>query len=760
MKIVGKKIRRVDGSEKAYGNSRYSADYRFDRMLVCGVKRAGVAHAILKKIDTASAERIDGIVKIATYVDVPGENNLGLVIDDMPLLVPEGGKIRYEGDAVALVVAEDEDVLEEALEKIEIDYEPLEVVLDMRKAIEDRVKIHDTSNVRFHRKIRRGNVEKVLKESYIVVSMDFETGYQEHAYLETQGILSVVEDDGSITIYGSMQCPFYVREHVSRILGLPQNMVNVVQVETGGAFGGKEDVPSYVAAKSALMAYLTKRPVKLIYRREEDFIETSKRHPSFSHYDVGFSKDGKITAVKAQIYLDMGAYATLSPIVMYRTLIHSCGAYKVDNVHVDVYGVYTNKVPSGAFRGFGSPQVLFAIETIMDEAAKRLGIDRWDIRYINALDVGDETSTGQRLDHSVGAKKTLLNVKEMSNYEKLKREVEEFNARNKYRKRGIGVSHIFYGVSLGAGGQHLDASGAEVHVHPDGSVTIMIGGTEMGQGARTTMAMIASEILGQRIEKIRVLKPQTSIVQDSGPTVASRTTLFSGNAVKIACEKIKDRMVKYLAGRFGVPESDVSIEYGYYRVGNEKIEFDEIAKMCDSSNVKLFEVGWFVSPKLNFDMENGVGEAYITYTYASQITLAEVDLLTGKEKVLEVWVSHDVGKIINLDGVVGQIHGGTVQGIGYALYEKLVYDEDGKMLTTNFNNYTIPTIKDVPRIHVKMVEEEYKEGPFGAKGIGEPSLMVSPPSVASAISDAVKVRFTRLPITPEEVILKLTERGG
>jgi len=274
------------------------------------------------------------------------------------------------------------------------------------------------------------------------------------------------------------------------------------------------------------------------------------------------------------------------------------------------------------------------------------------------------------------------------------------------------------------------------------------------------MAMIASEILGQRIEKIRVLKPQTSIVQDSGPTVASRTTLFSGNAVKIACEKIRDRMVKYLAGRFGVPESDVSIEYGYYRVGNEKIEFDEIAKMCDSSNVKLFEVGWFVSPKLNFDMENGIGEAYITYTYASQITLAEVDLLTGKEKVLEVWVSHDVGKVINLDGVVGQIHGGTVQGIGYALYEKLVYDEDGKMLTTNFNNYTIPTIKDVPRIHVKMVEEEYKEGPFGAKGIGEPSLMVSPPSVASAISDAVKVRFTRLPITPEEVILKLTERGG
>ena len=756
MKIVGKHVARLEGKEKAYGLSKYAGDFYFDRMLYAGVFYSPIPHGILEKIYIEDAERVPGIVKVATYKDIPGENQVGLVVDDMPLLVPEGGKMRFEGDVIALVAGESQESVEEALEKIKIDYRPLKGVFSIEEAIESNIVVNGEKNVAFHKKIRRGNVEKALDESYLVVEMDFKTNYQEHVYMETQGAIAVYEENGSMTIYGSLQCPYYVQKSVARVLGMPLNRVNVVQTETGGAFGGKEDVPSYVATKVALLSYLTKRPVKLMYKREDDVRETSKRHPSKSRYAVGFTKEGKITAVKAEIYLDMGAYATLSPIVMYRSMTHACSAYEVKNVRIDVYGVYTNKVPSGAFRGFGSPQVLFAMESVMDEAAERLGMDKWEIRYLNSLDVGKETSTGHVLKESVGARKTLVNVKKMSNYDVLKKEVEEFNKKHTFTKRGLGWSHIIYGVSLGAGGQHLDASGAEVHVHGDGTVNVMIGGTEMGQGAKTVMAMIASEILGQRMEKIEVLQPETRIIQDSGPTVASRTTLFSGNAVKIACEKILNNILDFLCKKYDVGKDKIKVEYGYYVVGNEKISFDEIARMAENANVKLAEMGWFVSPKLDFDMEKGVGEAYIIYSFATQLSLVEVDLLTGKPKVLKVWVSHDIGKAINPDGVIGQIHGGVVQGMGYAMMENLVV-EKGRIISNNFNNYLIPTVKDVPEIVVDIVEEEYSKGPFGAKGIGEPSLMSSPPSVANAISDALKIRMKELPITPEKILLSLKE---
>lgn len=756
MKIVGKIVPRLEGKEKAYGFSKYVGDLYFDNMLYAGVFYSPVSHGILEKIHIEDAKKVPGVVKIAVYKDIPGENQLGLVVDDMPLLVPEGGKMRFEGDAIALVAGESKESVEEALKRIKIDYKPLKGVFSIEEAINSDVVVNGEKNVAFHKKIRKGNVEKALSDSYLVIEMEFKTNYQEHVYLEPQGAIAIYEKNGTMTIYGSFQCPYYVQKAISRILGMPLNKVNIIQMETGGAFGGKEDVPSYIAAKAALLSYLTKRPVKLIYTREDDIRETSKRHPSKSKYVVGFTKEGKITAVKAEIYLDMGAYATLSPIVMYRSMTHACSAYEVKNVHVDVYGVYTNKVPSGAFRGFGSPQVLFAMESVMDEAAERLGIDKWEIRYINSLDIGKETSTGHVLKESVGARKTLINVKKISNYDTLKKEVEEFNKKHVFVKRGLGWSHIIYGVSLGAGGQHLDASGAEVHVHGDGTINIMIGGTEMGQGAKTAMAIIASEILGQRIEKIEVLQPETLIIQDSGPTVASRTTLFSGNAVKIACEKILNNILDFLCKKYNVKREEIKIEYGYYLVGNERISFDEIAHMAENANVKLADMGWFVSPKLNFDMEKGVGEAYIVYSFATQLSLVEVDLLTGKSKVIKVWVSHDIGKAINLDGIIGQIHGGVVQGMGYALMENLVV-EKGKIVSNNFNNYLIPTVKDIPEIVVDIVEEEYSQGPFGAKGIGEPSLMSSPPSVANAISDALKIRMKELPIIPERILLSLKE---
>lgn len=751
MNIIGKVTRRIEGKEKAYGESKYTPDLYLDRMLYAGVVYANIPHGILKSIDTSEAEKVSGIVKVATYKDVPGTNKFGVLTKDMWFLIPVGEKIRFEHDAIALVAGESKEAVEEAIEKVKFEVEELPAVLTIDEAIKDEIKVNnEDTNIAFHKKIRRGKIDKAFENADLIIERDFKTDYQEQAYLETQG--SVAYYDGEVmTIYASMQCPFYVQEDVSEILDIPFNKVDVIQMETGGGFGGKEDVPSYIASKAALLSYLTKRPVKLIYSREHDIKETSKRHPSKSHYKVAFKKDGTLLGVQSEVYLDMGAYSTLSPIVMYRTLTHAAGAYKVPNVFVDVYGVYTNKVPCGAFRGFGSPQVLFAIESVMDEAAEKLNIDPWDIRYKNALEVGAETSTGHKLEFSVGAKKTLENIRKLSNYEQLKKEVEEFNKNNNIKKRGLGWSHIIYGVSLGAGGQHLDASNSEVHVFPDGTINIMFGGTEIGQGAKTAISMIVSEVLGQKMEKIHVLQTDTFIVQDSGPTVASRTTVFSGNAAKDAAEKIKKNIIEFLCGKFKVKPEDIKINLGVYKIKDKEYSFDEIAKMCNDANIKLNESGWFKSPKLNFDMENGVGEAYVTYTYSTQLSLVEVDTYTGKVDVKKMWISHDIGKAINYDGVIGQIQGGAVQGMGHAIMEE-IKQKNGKIITDNFNNYVFPTIKDIPEIVADVVEEEFPFGPFGAKGIGEPSLMSAPPSIANAVSNAINKRMVKIPISIEDII--------
>lgn len=751
MKIVGKFAKRIEGKEKAYGKAKYTPDLHLDRMLYAGVVYANISHGILKSIDISNAKKVPGIVKIATYKDVPGTNKFGVITKDMWFLIPVGEKIRFEHDAIAIIAGETKEAVEEAIEKVEFEVEKLKPVLTIEEAMKDEIKVNNPeTNIAFHKKIRRGEISKAFENADLIIERDFRTDYQEQAYLETQG--AVAYYDGEIMkIYGSMQCPFYVQEDVSEILDIPFNKVDVIQMETGGGFGGKEDVPSYIASKAALLSYLTKRPVKLIYDREHDIKETSKRHPSKSHYKVAFKKDGTLLGVKVETYLDMGAYSTLSPIVMYRTLTHAAGAYKVPDVYVDVYGVYTNKVPCGAFRGFGSPQVLFAIESVMDEAAEKLGIDPWDIRYKNALEVGAETATGHRLEFSVGAKKTLENIKKLSNYEKLKKEIEEFNKTNKIKKRGLGWSHIIYGVSLGAGGQHLDASNSEVHVFPDGTINVMFGGTEIGQGAKTAVSMIVSEILGQKLEKINVLQTDTFIVQDSGPTVASRTTVFSGNAAKDAAEKIKKNIIEFLCEKFNVEEKDIEIELGKYKIRDKEFAFEEIAKICNDANVKLNESGWFKSPKLHFDMENGIGEAYVTYTYSTQLSLVEVDILTGKVDVKKMWISHDIGKAINYDGIIGQIQGGAVQGMGHAIMEE-IKQKDGKIITDNFNNYVIPTIRDIPEIISDIVEDKFPYGPFGAKGIGEPSLMTAPPSIANAVSNAIKKRIVKIPISMEDII--------
>jgi CO/xanthine dehydrogenase Mo-binding subunit len=756
--VVGKTVKRVDALEKVNGRARFAADIAFDGQVYCALVIAEKPHGILRSIDTSLASKMEGVEGVFTWRDIPGDNQLGEVIKDMPCLVKEGDKIRFWGDVVAVVAARDRISAEKAAKSVGLDIEDLESVLSIEEALEDRIQIHDGSNVKVSKRIRKGDPENIIKNSKEVFEGEFYAHYQEQAYMEPQGVTVVPDLDYGYTVYGTMQCPYYVQSALAHVLGLPMNRIRVIQTETGGAFGGKEDVPSYVASYAAVAAFNLKRPARLIYSREIDIQTTSKRHPIKSFYRVAM--DGKkIKAIEVKAYMDMGAYATLTPIVMFRTLVHAAGAYDIENVNVDVYGVYTNKVPPGAFRGFGSPQVLFAVESMIDDIAWKLRIDPMELREANTLRPGSRTSTDHLIVESVGAPEALARVKESSHWKDLVKECIEFNRVNKDKKRGAGLSHIFYGVSLGAGGQALDKSGAHVLINRDGSVEVRIGGTEMGQGAKTVIAMMAAEELGQRMEKILVHQPDTAFVPDSGPTVASRTTIYSGNAVRQACIVLKGKLISVFCDLFNSSPDNVKFCQGEVSDGEGRtISLDRLVDTAYVRNVKLFEAGWYDTPKLSFDMENGLGEAYVTYSYASQVVQVEVDTATGSTRVLKGFTAHDVGKAVNPDGVIGQIQGGFVQGMGYALYEDLKL-RNGKIISDNFNTYIIPTIHEVPpELVIDIVEDPFREGPYGAKGIGEPSLMPVPASVANAVSMAIGKRVRQIPVTPEYILGLIEEK--
>ena len=761
-KAIGKKVNRLEGKEKVCGTSKYIKDLEFEEMVYVAIATANVAHGLLKSVDVEEAKKAEGVVDVLTYKDVPGKNEMGDVVPDYPALLKPGDKIAYVGDYVALVAAESPEKARKAAKLVRIEYEELKPVFDMDEAMTDKIVIHGDTNIKTHYVVKKGEYdpEKMFEDCDLVLEGEFFADYQEQAYLEPQGVIATIDLNNTFTVYGSMQCPYYVQNGVSEVLGIPYSDVRVIQTETGGAFGGKEDVPTYFAVPAALVANKLKRPAKLCLDREEDLQLTSKRHPIKSRYKVGVTDYGRIRALRCEAIGDMGGHGTLSPIVLWRSVVHAAGAYDIKNVSVDVYGVYTNKVPCGAYRGFGSPQVFFGIESMMDQIAQKLNIDRLYLREINALEKGKTTPTGHLLNEDIGAKETITKIRERADWEQLKKEVDDFNSEHKYVKRGLGVAHIHYGVALGAMGQRLDASGAFVQVFKDGTIGIQIGGTEMGQGAKTTMALIASEILGQDISKIRVYQPDTAFVPDSGPTVASRTTLFSGNAVKLACEQLLIKMKTVAAGHLSLPKEKIIVgEKGFCDLDNPDtcISFHDVAQMSDTENEGLSATGWFKTPKLHWDVEKGFGEAYVTYSFATNIVLVEVDMLTAHVQVLKVFAGHDVGRVINLDGVYGQVQGGFVQGMGYALYEVLKHDDKGNLLTTNFNTLTIPTIQEMPEFGIEIVEAPFSKGPFGAKGIGEPSLIPAPAAIANAVSHAVGKRITQIPITKDYLLKVISE---
>ena len=753
---IGRSINRVDALTKVTGREKFIDDYTYTNQLHGAVLRSPYARARIVSIDATEAMNLPGVTDVLTHKDIRGKNEIEVIFKDLPALAED--EVRYVGDSVALVAAETREIAYEALKHIKVEYEVLPPVLDMMTAMDPQTpRIHKDINY-FNRDvvIKGRDPEEVFDECFFVIEKEYTTSYQEHAYLETQGMIAVPESDGGITVYGSMQCPFYIQIAVAAVLDLPFSLVKIIQTTVGGGFGGKEDIPSQVAVQAALMAQKTGRPVKLVLNREEDITAMTKRHPSYTKIKIGVDKEGHILAGQAYLILDSGAYSTITPAVLGRAATHLLGAYRCPNVNVESYAVVTNKVPTGAFRGFGAPQGQFPIECLMDIIAQKVGLDPAEIRRRNILILNDKTITGQVIDSSIGALEAFDITVSESEYFKKREQNKEWN-KNSYIKKGIGLATVIYGVGLESFGFHHKKAGSFMQIYPDGSAVFAVGTVDMGQGMITVLTQIVSQALGIKVEKIRMLPTDTSRVPDSGPTVASRSTTMSGNSLLDAAKPLTETMAQVASEMMGVNKDEIEFVDGLARTSKKSMKLDLVINECHHRKLKMVSTGYYTPPKLQRDRETGQGDAYMTYTFSSNVAEVEVNTITGEVNFTKFFCTDDVGKAINPRLVEGQIEGGTVQGGGYALLEQIYHDANGKILNNSLSTYIIPTSKDVPEIKSKFIEMTYPRGPYGAKGFGELPLIGVAPAVINAIYDATGVRLDTIPALPEKVLKALKD---
>jgi CO/xanthine dehydrogenase Mo-binding subunit len=747
MSVIGTRVPRSDARAKVCGTEKFIADYSVPNMLHVAVIRSPMPCGELRGSNRHHLETLPGVVTTVFAENIPGENCVPIVSRDMPALAT--AVTKYAGEPVGLIGAETLEDARRALSQAKLDIRVLPAVTDPEKSRDKSApKVYGEDNVFSHLVIRRGDVEKAFAKAAVIVEGFYRTPYQEHAYLETQGMLAIPEGDGSMIVMGSMQCPFYVQSAVATVLGLPLAKVRVIQTATGGGFGGKEDVPSLVATQAALIAWKTGKPARLIYSREEDITSMSKRHPAVIHYRSATDSNGNLVAVEVDYILDGGAYATLSPVVLWRSIVHSVGPYRCPNVKVDARAVATNRVPCGAFRGFGSPQILFAVECQMDQLAAKLGIEPAEIRRRNLLTVGDATATGQILKNSVGGMETFEKAMAAAGVSPPK------DAGNG-RRTGRGMSAIFYGMGLGAGGEHLARTGATVQILQDGSAIFSVGTTEMGQGMRTVLAQIVAEALGIAFDRVYMTPTDTSRVPDSGPTVASRSTTMSGNALLNACAPLQQTLLSVAADFLKTKPENLEITQGKIQMNgtshSPSIELQKVIDECFHRRECMASEGWHRTEGTTFDRTTGQGDAYVAYAWATNVVDVEVDTETGVVEVKRIVAAHDVGRAVNLNGVEGQIEGGSLQGLGYGLFEEIL-SQEGVIQNPEFGLYHIPTSEDAPKIESIIVESPFDGGPYGAKGFGEQPLMGMAPAIVNAVADAIGIRFSEFPLTPERVL--------
>lgn len=750
---VNKPIKRVDAYEKVTGKAKFGADLFFPNMLYGKVLRSKYPHARIVKINIKKALACPGVKAIIRAEDIPN-NEFGIIVQNQQVLAQK--QVLYIGDGIAVAVAETQEAATKALELIEVEYEELPGIFNPEEAEKkDAQLIHSEleNNQVVHHRLRKGDTEKGFTQAEVILEREYTTQFVEHSYIETEVVVVVpYERNSLVTIYGSIQNPFSCRNAVASVLKVPLNKVRIIQNHIGGSFGGKDEVMFSMAARAAVLALKTNRPVKMVNTRDESILESYKRHPYRMKYKVGATKEGKLVAMEIKCVADSGAYACQTPFVTWRSVVQATGPYEVPHVKTDTYGYYTNNVYTGAMRGYGSPQIIFAQESLMDELAKELKITPVELRLKNIYHNNSITASGQKLDnHQVSLEEVINKAVEASNYKDKYREYSKPQSGDK--KRGIGVAVSFRGCSLGA--EATDAAGAIVAIQRDGSILISCGLAENGEGLKTVFTQIAAEELGVDIKRINYMEVDTSVSPESGATVASRSTILGGNAVKNAARQLKETLAKIVAAEFKIRTDNLDFknENIYEKNKNQKIiSFDEAINLANQEGIFLSAYGWYKAPDISWNEETGQGRPYFTYVYGCQIAEVEVDTATGQIEVLKITAAHDVGRAINPACLKGQIYGGVMMGLGYGIMEELE-TEKGYIKNTNFDEYLIPTIKDMPEISPVIVENPDPYGPYGAKSIGEPTLELGAPAIANAVAHATGKRIRNLPLNLERVLL-------
>ena len=746
---------RNDAIAKVTGRAKYADDYKFYGMLHVVPVYTDAVSAEIRAIHTEEAEKMPGIVRIVTAKDVPGNPHYGQIQKDYRILADD--RIRMNGDVIALVIGETRAQALEAAKYVTADLSPLPAIFDPEEAAkEGAFLIHPDkgTNIINHHKVRTGDAEEAFKHCDIILDEFFATQHQEHAYIEPESSVADPGDDGVIRIYGSMQHPFVARRFSACVLGEPLSNIDVLTIPVGGGFGGKDDTAAIVAARAALCARLTDRPCKLTYDREWSMKESYKRHPYKIYYKMGLTKDGKIQACHVTVYADGGAYCSVTPWVTFRSTAQCCGPYVVPNVHCDIYGVHTNNVFTGAFRGFGSPQINYVVEQMVEKAAEALGMDEIEFRRLNCVKQGSTTVTLQKLDnHTVSLEQVLsTTIEKIGYYEKRKNNTYgKLNENGEYY--GIGLAMSYRGMSLGAEGP--DFCAAIINAQFDGSIIIETGIHENGQGSESAMIITAAEYLGVNRDRIRYHRSSTSTIPDSGTTVASRGTIMGTSAVVLAATKLKAQMSQCLAPALECNPEEIVFANDCLTAPNGKsLTWDQaVLKMFFLREHPFAQDTFRVRDGIDcsWDEETGHGKAYFTWVYGCQAAEIAINPKTGKIRLINAAATHDVGKAVNPPFVIGQINGGMAQGFGYGTMEDLGI-KDGKIANLNLGKYKIPKANELPDFIVTLVENYDPMSKSGAKGIGEPALELMAPAVANAIAHATGKRYQKLPmiIPPEK----------
>jgi len=668
---------------------------------------------------------------VVDHRDIPGPNVVALIEQDQPVLAAD--YVRHVHEPVLLLAHPSRDSVRRAVRAVDVVIAPESPALDFRIApAPDQIQ-YGPDNVLKHLQIVKGDVERALAQAPVVVSGTYETGAQEHVYLETQGMIAYLEGD-VLVVKGSMQCPYYVLKALQQALARDETRVRVIQTPTGGGFGGKEEFPSHIALHAALLALKSGRPVKLIYDRGEDMAATTKRHPARVRHRTGLSRDGRLLAQDIEVVIDGGAYVTLSPVVLSRAIIHAAGPYACDHVRITGRAMFTNAVPFGAFRGFGAPQSQFAGERHMDVIARTLGIDAVELRRINLLRDGQTTATGQAIRDGTDRLAVLERALELSRYREKQPEHAAFNATHTTLRRGSGLSTFYHGAGFTGGGEVALKSRLRVAGRPDGGVEVLSANIEMGQGTLTVFTELAATRLGLEPEDVTIAEADTSRVPNSGPTVASRTTMIVGGLIERAADDLRRRVGLDDTARGGTVKQAIR---RWHREHPGEPLFGEAA--------------YEKPPGIAWDDKTYRGDAYGAFAWAAYVAEVEVDLRTCATRVIDFVAVQEVGKVLNPTLARGQVQGGVVQGIGWALMEECKW-RDGAMANNQLTNYLIPTSDDVPSVRVAFLENPYPHGAGGAKGLGELPIDGPAPAILNAVARATGADPRAIPLTPEKLM--------